>query len=41
MVMQRLEGVQYIPQLSDLLVVTCEYGLVDIEVVVIGHTSEF
>ena len=34
-------GIQHIPQLSDLLVITCEYGLVDINVIVIGHASKF
>ena len=41
MAMQQFGGIQHIPRFSDLFVVTYEYGLVDIDVVVIGHASEF
>ena len=34
-------GIQHIPRLSDLFVVTCEYRLGDIVVAVIGRASEF
>ena len=29
------------PRLSDLFAVTCEYGLVDIDITVVGHALEF
>ena len=41
MAMRQFGGIQHIPQLNDLFVVTCEYGLVDIDVAVIGRASEF
>ena len=39
--MWQFRGIQHIPQLSDLSIVTCEYGLVDIDVVEIRHAFEF
>ena len=41
MAIKQFGGIQHIPRLSDLFVVTCENGLVDIDVVVIGRASEF
>ena len=41
MAMRQFGGIQHIPRLNDLSVVTCEYELVDIDVVVIGHAFEF
>ena len=40
MAMQQFGGIQHIPRLSDLSVVTCEYGLMDIDVAVIAHAFE-
>ena len=39
--MQQFGGIQNIPRFIDLSVVTCEYGLVDIDVAVIEHASKF
>ena len=39
--MRQFGGIQYIPRLSDLFVVTYEYRLVDIDIAVAGHASEF
>ena len=41
MAMRQFGGIQHIPQLSDLFVVTCEYGLMDIDVAMIGHAFKF
>ena len=39
--MRQFGGIQHIPRLSDPFAITCEYGLVDIDIVVVGHASEF
>ena len=41
MAMRQFGGIQHIPRLSDLSVVTCEYRLMDINVVVIGRAFGF
>ena len=41
MPIRQFEGIQHIPRLSDLFVVTCEYGLMDIDVVVTGRAFDF
>ena len=41
MAMRQFKGIQHIPRLSDLSVVTCEYRLVDIDVAVIGSAFKF
>ena len=41
MAIRQFEGIQHIPRLSDLFVVTCEYGLMDIDVVVTGRAFDF
>ena len=39
--MWQFGGIQHIPRLSDLFVVTCRYELVDIDVAVTRHASDF
>ena len=39
--MWQFRGIQHILRLSDLYVVTCKYGHMDIDVVVITHASKF
>ena len=41
MTIQQFGDIQHIPRLSDLFAVTCKYGLMDIDIAVIGHASEF
>ena len=40
-VINQFGDIQHIPQLSDLSVVSYEYGLVDIDISVVGYASEF
>lgn len=40
-VVQQFRGIQHIPQLSDLFAIIYKYGLVDIDIAVVGHASEF
>lgn len=39
--MRQFGGIQHNPQLSDLSATTSEYGLVDIDIAVVGHASKF
>ena len=39
--MRKFEGNQHIPQLSDMSVITCDYGLRDINTVIIDRASDF
>ena len=39
--MLQFRGIQHIPQLSDLSVITCEYRLMDIDVAVTERASDF
>ena len=41
MSMRQFRGIQQIPRLSDLSVVTCEYRLMDIDVVMVGCAFKF
>ena len=39
--MRQFWGDQHFPPLNDIFVVTCEYGLLDIDVAMIEHTFGF
>ena len=41
MTIRQFGGIKHIPRLSDLSVITCEYGLVDVDIAMVGHASEF
>lgn len=41
MAMRQFGGIEHIPQFSDISTVTCEYGLLDIDIVVVGSASKF
>jgi len=38
--MKQFEGIQHIPRLNDLSI-SCEYGLVDIDIAAVGRALEF
>lgn len=39
--MRQFGSIKHIPRLNDLSAITCEYGLMEIDIAMIGHTSEF
>ena len=41
MAMRQFGCIQHIPRLNDLFAMTYEYGLVDIDIAVVGRASEF
>ena len=41
MAMRQFGGIHHIPRLSDLFAITLEYGLVDIDIAVVGRASRF
>lgn len=41
MVIRQFEGTQHVPQLSDLSIITCEYGHQDIETIIIDRSFDF
>ena len=41
MVIRPFAGIQHVPQLNNLSIITCEYGLQDIDTVVIDRTFDF
>ena len=41
MAIRQVRGIQHSPRLSDLSTITCKYGIMDIDVAVIGHAFEF
>ena len=41
MAMRQFRGTQHIPQLSNLSIITCKYGLQDIDIVIIEHAFDF